>query len=130
MADFQYRGHEFEELKTISMEEFINLLPARKRRSLERGFSDRQRKLIQNIRKMKRDDKDEIIRTHCRDLIILPEMVGAKIAIHDGNDFNIVEIEPGMIGHYLGEFAMTRGRVKHSAPGVGATRSSMYVPLR
>ncbi len=130
MVDFQYRGHDFEELQTMSMEEFIDLLPARKRRSLERGFSERQRKLIQEVRKMKREGEDDVIRTHCRDMIVLPEMVGATVAIHKGNEFKIVEIEPGMMGHYLGEFAMTRERVKHSAPGVGATRSSMYVPLR
>ncbi|MEM2576477.1 MAG: ribosomal protein S19 family protein, partial [Candidatus Bathyarchaeia archaeon] len=41
-----------------------------------------------------------------------------------------VEIKPEMIGHYLGEFAITNKRVVHGAPGIGASRSSMYVPLK
>ena len=71
-----------------------------------------------------------IIKTHSRDMIVLPEMIGLKIGIHQGSGFKTITIVPEMIGHYLGEFAMTRKQVKHSAPGVGATKSSLYVPLR
>ena len=70
------------------------------------------------------------IKTHVRDLIILPEMVGLKIMIHNGKEFVSVEMKPEMIGHYLGEFAITNKPVRHGTPGIGASRSSMYVPLK
>jgi small subunit ribosomal protein S19 len=56
--------------------------------------------------------------------------VGKKVAIYNGKEFKEVEIKPEMIGHYLGEFAMTRRSVTHSGPGVGATRSSKFLPLK
>ncbi|MEA1994001.1 MAG: 30S ribosomal protein S19 [Euryarchaeota archaeon] len=128
--EFMYRGYSMEELEEMAMDKFITLLPARKRRSLKRGFSEQQKKLLKRIKTVKETSGDVIIRTHSRDMIILPEMVGLKIAIHKGNGFETVTIPPRMIGHYLGEFALTRTRVKHSSPGVGATKTSMYVPLR
>ena len=63
-------------------------------------------------------------------MLILPEMVGTKMGIHNGKEYVTIVISDAMVGHYLGEFAMTRGRVKHSAPGLGATRSSKFVPLK
>ena len=71
-----------------------------------------------------------IVKTHIRDMIILPEMVGLTILVHNGKDFVSVPITPEMIGHYLGEFAITNKPVKHGTPGIGASRSSMYVPLK
>jgi small subunit ribosomal protein S19 len=76
------------------------------------------------------EGKNVKIRTHCRDMIILPEMVGLTIHVHNGKDFVPVEITTEMIGHYLGEFAITNKKVVHGAPGLRATRSSMYVPLK
>lgn len=114
----------------MSMDNFINLLPARQRRSLLRGLTPAQIKLLEKIRKVKKSGKNKVIRTHCRDAIILPEMVGMKIAVHDGKRFQEIEIKPEMIGHYLGEFAITNKRVIHGSPGVGASRSSRYVPLK
>ncbi|MCD6557782.1 MAG: 30S ribosomal protein S19 [Candidatus Aenigmarchaeota archaeon] len=125
---FTYRGKTLEELKKMSLDDFIALLPARQRRSLKRGLSPRQKKLLKKIRMFK--GKDKLIRTHARDMVILPEMVGSKIGVHNGKEFKTVEITPEMIGHYLGEFAQTRKPVKHSAPGFGATRSSKFVPLK
>lgn len=125
---FLFRGFEFDELEKIPLEEFINLLNARQKRTLKRGLTERQKKLLEKIRKYKGQDK--LIRTKCRDMIILPEMVGAKIGIHDGKEYKSVMVVPEMVGHYLGEFALTRKRVMHSAPGFGATRSSKFVPLK
>ncbi|MEM5813132.1 MAG: 30S ribosomal protein S19 [Candidatus Aenigmatarchaeota archaeon] len=124
---FTYRGKTLEELKKMDLIEFRKLLPARERRSLKRGFTEEQKKLL---KKMKKLGKDKIIRTHARDMIILPEMVGYKFGVHNGKEFVVVEIKPEMIGHRLGEFALTRKRPKHSAPGFGATRSSSHVPLK
>jgi small subunit ribosomal protein S19 len=115
------------------MDEFINLLPSRQRRSLQRGLTPEQRILLEKLREAKeaqKQGKEVNLKTHVRDLIILPEMVGIKIQIHNGKEFVNVEIKPEMIGHYLGEFAITNKPVRHGTPGIGASRSSMYVPLK
>ena len=125
---FSYRSLSIDELTKLTLEEFSKLLPSRQRRSLKRGLTETQKKLLKNIRNSK--GKDKLIRTTVRDMIILPEMVGTKMGIHNGKEYVTVVITDAMVGHYLGEFAMTRGRVKHSAPGLGATRSSKFVPLK
>jgi len=131
--EFSYRGHSLESLSAMSMDEFIALLPARQRRSLQRGLTAEQRILLEKLRVAKdsqKKGKDAGIKTHVRDLIILPEMVGAKIQVHNGKEFVAMEIKPERIGHYLGEFAITNKPVRHGTPGIGASRSSMYVPLK
>jgi small subunit ribosomal protein S19 len=131
--EFSYRGHSLANLTGMSMDEFINLLPSRQRRSLQRGLTPEQRILLEKLREAKeaqKEGKDVSLKTHVRDLIILPEMVGAKIAVHNGKEFVAMEIRPEMIGHYLGEFAITNKPVRHGTPGIGASRSSMYVPLK
>jgi len=130
VKEFSYRGHSMESLSAMSMDEFINLLPSRQRRSLQRGLAPEQRILLEKLRKAKDSKAGTVIKTHVRDLIVLPEMVGAKIGIHNGKEFVEVEIKPEMIGHYLGEFAITNKPVRHGTPGIGASRSSMYVPLK
>ena len=131
--EFRYRGHTLNSLQAMSMDEFINLLPSRQRRSLQRGLPPEQRILLEKTRKAQEDTKKgekANIKTHVRDMIILPEMVGVKILVHNGKEFIPVEIKPEMIGHYLGEFAITNKPVRHGTPGIGASRSSMYVPLK
>jgi len=131
--EFTYRGFTLEQLQSMSMDEFIMLLPARQRRSLQRGLSPEQRTLLEKIRKAKeamRKGQTITIKTHARDMVVLPEMVGLTIHVHNGKEFVPVKIEPEMIGHYLGEFAITNKPVKHGTPGIGASRSSMYVPLK
>ena len=124
--EFTFRGYTIEELQKMTLAEFIPLLNARTRRSLERGMTNYQQKFLEHLRKS--DDNE--IKTHNRDMIVLPEMVGRTIKIHNGKEFQQVTIQPEMLGHYLGEFALTRGSVKHTGPGVGATRSSKYMPLK
>jgi len=131
--EFMYRGHNLSSLQGMSMDEFIDLLPSRQRRSLQRGLTPEQRILLEKMRKAKETTKKGegvTIKTHVRDMIILPEMVGVKISVHNGREFTPVEIKPAMIGHYLGEFAITNKPVRHGTPGIGASRSSMYVPLK
>ena len=70
------------------------------------------------------------VKTHVRDMIILPEMVGSKVNVHNGKEFVAITIKAEMIGHYIGEFAVTNKPVRHGTPGIGASRSSMYVPLK
>jgi small subunit ribosomal protein S19 len=114
----------------MPIEEFVNLLPSRQRRSLKRGLTDEQKRLLRRVREVRAAGGEGLIKTHCRDIVVLPEMVGVTIAVHDGKEFVPVKVVPEMIGHYLGEFAMTNKRVMHGTPGVGATRASMYVPLK
>jgi small subunit ribosomal protein S19 len=130
LKQFTYRGKKLEELQRIDIKEFIKLVPARQRRSLKRGFSEPQKKLLAKIRKFKDGKIKKIIKTHCRNMIILPEMVGLTIHVHKGKSFVPVVIQEEMIGHYLGEFVLTRQDVKHSAPGIGATRSSAAASVK
>jgi len=122
--DFQYRGKTLEELQEMSHEELAPLMNSRARRKLERGLRDNEEKLLEKL-----EDKDRV-QTHLRSMIVLPEMVGKTIEIYNGQGFETVDIEEDMIGHYFGEFAKTRKQVSHSAPGLGATRSSKHVPLK
>jgi len=131
--EFAYRGHTIDELQSMSMDEFIRLLPSRQRRSLQRGLTPEQRILLENIRRARKTTKEgqkTVVKTHARDMTILPEMVDITVLVHNGKEFTAVEITPEMIGHYLGEFAITNKPVKHGSPGIGASKSSMYVPLK
>jgi small subunit ribosomal protein S19 len=128
--EFSYKGHTLEELQSMSMDELVELLPARIRRSLKRGFTEQQKKLMARVKKARNEGQEKPIRTHCRSMPILPSMVGFTFGIYTGKEFVTVEVKPEMIGKYLGEFALTRKLVKHSAPGVGATRSSLFVPIK
>ena len=131
---FKYKGYTLEELQEMSLEEVMKLYPARQRRSLKRGFLPRQQKVLDKMRKVNKegtkDGRPVVVRTHCRDMIVLPEMVGTTFGIYDGHNFVEVKITPEMLGHYFGEYAPTRQRVQHGDPGMGATRSSMFVPLK
>jgi len=125
--EFMYRGLSIEELQKLSIEELLPLLPSRIRRSLKRGLTKRQDKLLHDIEK---GEKGDTIRTHLRDMVILPSFVNHIVDVYNGNEFQRINIQPDMVGHYLGEFALTRKKVKHTGPGVGATRSSKFMPLK
>lgn len=125
--EFTYRGYTLEEMKAMSLQEIIELLPARPRRSFIRGLDDER---LTFVEKLRANGSEEPVRTHCRDVPILPDFVGKKVSVHNGKEFVNLEIRAEMIGHYLGEFAMTRKPVAHSGPGVGATRSSKFMPLK
>ena len=126
MAKFTFHGKSLEEIKSMNLEEFSLLLKSRQRRALKRGLTEKQKKLLEKIRK----DPKKFHRTRCREMLILPEMVGIKIGVHNGKDYVTLEVKPEMLGYRLGEFVMTRKGVKHSSPGFGATRSSKFVPLK
>ncbi|MCW4046342.1 MAG: 30S ribosomal protein S19 [Candidatus Bathyarchaeota archaeon] len=131
--EFMYRGHTLDSLLAMSMDEFINLLPSRQRRSLLRGLTPEQRIFLEKLRAAQeavKKGKEVTLKTHVRDMVILPEMVGVKVMVHNGKEFVTVEIKPEMIGHLLGEFAISNKPVRHGTPGIGASRSSMYVPLK
>ncbi|HLA46737.1 MAG TPA: 30S ribosomal protein S19 [Thermoplasmata archaeon] len=126
--EFTYRGYTLDELRAMTLQEVIELLPARARRTYIRGLDEQQSIFVERLRSG--EWADTALRTHCRDVPILPDFVGKKVSVHNGKEFQSVEIKPEMIGHYVGEFAMTRKSVVHSGPGVGATRSSKFMPLK
>jgi small subunit ribosomal protein S19 len=128
--EFFYRGKKLEEIQAMSLNDFAELLPARSRRSIKRGFTDSQKKLLEQIKKFKAGKRKRPVKTHCRNMLIIPDMVGLMIHVHNGKTFVAIEIQAEMVGHYLGEFVQTRNRVAHSAPGVGATRSSSAVSVK
>ena len=128
--EFRFRGKTLDELNAMSTESLLGLLSSRARRSLNRGVSDEKRKLLEDARAVKEGKKEGEIKTHARDMIILPTMVGLKIGVHNGREFVSLEVKPEMIGRYLGEYVITNKKVVHGTPGIGASRSSLYVPLK
>lgn len=117
-----YRGKTIEELKALDTREFAKFTKSRTRRAILRQTAN-----IDNfVTKCKEcSERKKPIRTHLRDIIIVPKLVGYKIFIHNGKEFLELETNVEMLGHRLGEFAITRQKVKHGAAGLGATKSSM-----
>jgi small subunit ribosomal protein S19 len=128
--EFRFRGKTLDELNAMSTESLLGLLSSRARRSLNRGVSDEKRKLLEDARAIKEGKKEGEIKTHARDMVILPTMVGLKIGVHNGREFVSLEVKPEMIGRYLGEYVITNKKVVHGTPGIGSSRSSLYVPLK
>ncbi len=122
--EFQYRGKSLAELQKLPLSELMALLPARQRRSLRRGQSPVHAKTAAKIA------AKNAVKTHLRDLIIMPSMVGRTVRVHNGKEFVALEVIPEMIGHYLGEMALTRKPTKHNAPGIGATKSSSHLSVK
>jgi small subunit ribosomal protein S15e len=146
---FQYRGVDLEQLLDLSNDQLLELLPCRARRRFNRGMKSKPMGLIKKLRKAKKaalpNEKPPVVKTHLRNMIVVPEMIGSVIGVYNGKVFNSVEIKPEMTGHYLGEFSyvfqkslewlltissITYKPVKHGRPGIGATHSSRFVPLK
>ncbi|MCS7108244.1 MAG: 30S ribosomal protein S19 [Sulfolobales archaeon] len=144
---FKYRGRTLEELMSMSMDELIKLLPSRTRRSLLResdssvrarrvqaGYRESPRmKLLEKVmkaRKLMSEGKSVVIKTHVRDMVVLPVMVGLTIAVYNGKEFTPVKVTPEMIGHFLGEFSPSCKKVEHGEPGLKATRSTLFVAMK
>lgn len=125
--EFAYRGYSLEELKALSLDGIIAILPSRARRTLKRGLTKKQMHFMERLEKC---PPDKSLRTHHRDIIVLPSFVGHRVGIYNGKEFVDVTIIPEMIGHYLGEFARTCRDVHHTGPGVGATKGSKFLPLK
>ena len=123
--EFSFHGKTFEEIKTMSLTEFANLIPSQERRKIRSGFTEQEKKLLELVHKGKNN-----LKTHCREMVIIPEFVGKNISVYNGKDFLPLIIEKEMLGHRLGEFALTRKKVSHSSPGIGATRSSASLSVR
>lgn len=120
---FIYRGKSVDELKELEVREFANYLPSRQKRTVLRNFQ-----VIEEFVKRAKTklEKGKKIRTHSRDIIIVPQMVGMNIQVHNGKTFNPILIEPEMLGHRLGEMSGTRSKVAHSKAGIGATKGTKH----
>lgn len=131
---FQYRGVELEPLLDLTLDELVRMFPARARRRLSRGLKRKPKALITRLRKAKKEaapgERPRGIKTHLRNMIIMPEMIGSVVGIYNGKVFNGIEILPDMVGMYLGEFCITYKPVLHGRPGIGATHSSRFIPLK
>ncbi|MBO4763156.1 MAG: 30S ribosomal protein S19 [Candidatus Methanomethylophilaceae archaeon] len=125
--EFLYRGINMEGLLELPFDEVLGLLPSRARRTYLRGLNYEQQLLFD---KLTAAEAGQVVRTHRRDLPIVPQFVGKTVSIYNGKEFKDVEIKPEMIGCFLGEFVLTRKAPQHSGPGVGATRSSKFMPLK
>jgi small subunit ribosomal protein S19 len=123
---FAYRGKSVDQLKQMSIEEFSRLLTSRDRRVIKRGFTDAEKKFLEHIKK----NPGKFHKTHVREMIILPQMIGVKVGVYTGKEWTQLNITADMIGCRLGDFAPVCKRVKHSSPGVGATRGSKHIPLK
>jgi len=121
-------------LLDLSSEQLMGLVHARARRKFTRGLQRKPMALIKKLRKAKKEaaehEKPAVVKTHLRDMVIVPEMIGSVIGIYNGKVFNQVEIKAEMMGHYLGEFSITYKPVRHGRPGIGATHSSRFIPLK
>jgi small subunit ribosomal protein S19 len=126
--EFTLRGRTLPELREMPLPELAKLLTARARRTLTRGLNAEQQVLVDRLSAAPEGGKP--VRTHNRDVLVLPAFVGKRVAIYSGKEFRDVEVRPEMIGHYLGEFCLTRNFSKHSGPGERATRSSKFMPLK
>ncbi|MCK5334042.1 MAG: 30S ribosomal protein S19 [Candidatus Aenigmarchaeota archaeon] len=124
---FKFRGLTYEKVLALPKEEFLKLITSRERRKLKRGLTHAEKKFHERLVK---SDNKRFIKAKCRDMVVFPDMVGLKVGIYNGKEFVQVEIQPEMMGHRLGEFSLTRRAPKHSGPGIGATRSSRFVPLK
>lgn len=167
---FTFRGVDLDQLLDMSTDELVDLFHARARRKFQRGLKRKPLALIKKLRAAKKSaeagDKPEPVRTHLRNMIIVPEMIGSIVGVYNGKTFNQVceatntvattcllepfsaflaataaglkfcmlfwqvEVKPDMVGHYLAEFSISYKPVKHGKPGIGATHSSRFIPLK
>jgi len=128
--ELTFKGKTIEELEKMSMNDFMNLVTSRQRRSLRRGMTEEQKRLLIKVKKAKEGKIKKAIKTHCRDMIIVPQMIGLTLLVHNGKEWAQVIVTHEMLGNFLGEYAHTRKRVAHSAPGIGATRSSAAMSVK
>merc|ERR550537_428589 len=131
---FTFRGVDLDALLDLTSEQLMELVHARARRRFTRGMKRKPMALIKKLRKAKKDcgpyDKPDVVKTHLRNMIIVPEMIGSIVGVHNGKVFTSVEVKADMVGHYLGEFSITYKPVRHGRPGIRATSSSKFIPLK
>jgi small subunit ribosomal protein S15e len=131
---FSFRGVDLKDLLELKVEDLSELVHARARRRLKHGLKSKPMGLMKKLRAAKLaagpNEKPAVVKTHLRNMIVVPEMIGSVVGVYNGKVFNQVEVKPEMVGHYLGEFSITYRPVAHKRPGAGATSSSRFIPLK
>ena len=128
MAKFNYHGKTPEEAKNITLDQFQNQIPSKIRRTLKRN-SVKVKKFLAKLSKLKKKGKKSM-KTHTREMPIVPDMLDMEFLVYNGKEWVKVTPKPEMLGHRLGEYSITVKQVKHSGPGIGATRGSKSVELK
>ena len=126
--EMTFRGKTVKELQAMTLEEFTKLCPSRTRRALKKSGIDK--KILKKIEAYKKSAKPKAIRTHRRDIVVIPAMIGVSFAVHKGKEFEKIDVNEKMLGHYFGEFALTRKKLQHGKAGIGATKSSTAITAR
>jgi len=124
-----FRGKTPTELATLNNADYIKMVKSRQRRSIMRNGLE-YKKLLAKVERYKAKGITKPIRTHVREAVIMPSWIGLKFAVHNGREFLPVNVTAAMLGHRLGEFAYTTKPVKHSAPGIRATRGSKFLAVK
>ncbi|SCU90879.1 LADA_0F06898g1_1 [Lachancea dasiensis] len=128
---YSYKGVDLEKMLEMPTEEFVKLAPARVRRRFARGLSSKPAGLMKKLRAAKlatpEGERPSVVKTHLRNMIVVPEMIGSVVGVYNGKVFNQVEIKPEMVGHYLGEFSISYTPVRHGRAGATTSR---FIPLR
>ena len=131
---FTFRGIELDALLDLTNDELMDLVTCRARRRMSRGLKRKPMALIKRLRQAKKEaepgEKPRGIKTHLRNMIIVPEMIGSVIGVYNGKTFNQVEIKPEMVGYYLAELSISYKPCKHGRPGIGSTTTSRFIPLK
>lgn len=126
---YTFRGKSGEELKKMTVEQYLPLVTSRQRRAYKR-MSTSYKELVEKVAEAQKAGRTKAVRTHVREALILPSWLGMKIAVYTGKEFKELTIIDEMLGHRLGEYAFTTKRVLHSAPGVRATRGSKFLAVK
>lgn len=132
---FTYRGIDVEQLMDMPIEEFANLLDSKSRRRVRRGFSEQEKQFLldcehSKLEAAKTGERPSCVTTSCRRMIVLPQLVGCAVGVHNGREFVAFDIRPEMVGYRLADFSSARKTTSHGKPGIGATSSSKFVPLK
>lgn len=124
-----FKGLPAQDAQALSTEQYLKLVKSKQRRAMRRN-SLKYRKLVERAAALKSKGVTKPIRTHVREAVILPSWIGMSFMVHNGKEFQQIDITAGMLGHRLGEFAFTTKRVQHSAPGIRATKGSKFLAVK
>merc|ERR1712060_47005 len=130
---YSYRGIDLDKLLDMSNQDLMELFRARQRRKFSRGIGRKTTTLLKKLRKAKREtaygEKPVPCKTHLRNMVMVPEMIGSVVGVYNGKQYLNVEVKPEMVGHYCGEFSITKKPIKHGRAGMGSTKSASFSPL-
>lgn len=94
---FTYRGVDLDQLLDMQSDNLMELVHARARRRFSRGLKRKPLALIKKLRKAKKEappmEKPEVVKTHLRNMIVVPEMIGSVIGVYNGKTFNQIEVK-------------------------------------